>query len=259
MDGVLWRGRTPVLDIRALFSEIRDLGCQAYCVTNNSTKTASKYQEILTGFGVNLELSQFVTSAGATADYLAQQFPAGSKLYVIGEEGLRRKILEKGFQVVSSGGEADVSAVVVGLDRDLTYQHLNRATQYIHAGAAFIGTNPDTTFPTPTGFAPGAGAIIMSIEASSGLSPVMIGKPASPLFELALKRAGCSPRETLMIGDRLETDILGAQKLGLRTCLVLTGVTDRKTADSWRPQPERIAENALKVVEELRANDGKLI
>jgi 4-nitrophenyl phosphatase len=259
MDGVLWRGHEPVLDIQGLFSAVHDLGCQVFCVTNNSTQTVAMYQQALMDFGVRLGEDRFLTSAVATADYLANAYPPGSKFFIIGEKGLHMTIQDQSLEIVSKRDESNVAAVVVGLDREMTYHKLNLAVQYILQGADFIGTNPDLTIPTPSGPAPGAGALIALIETSSGKTPRMIGKPAESLFRLALKRAGSAPNETLMIGDRLETDILGAQKLGIRNCIVLTGITTREAAQKWQPKPDRIADNALKIIEELIANDRELI
>lgn len=259
MDGVLWRGADPVLDIQALFKDILKAGCQVFCVTNNSTKSVAMYQETLAGFGVSLDPGQFVTSAVATAAYLADRYPRGSSLFVVGEQGLRDTIQDSGFHLVAGPDEGDVAAVVVGLDRDLTYQKLNLAVRYLRSGAVFVGTNPDRTIPTPAGPAPGAGSLIAAVETSTGVEATMIGKPASHLFNLAISRSGGRAEETLMIGDRLETDILGAQRLGIRTGLVLSGISSREEADSWQPPPDRIAENAGVIIQELKSNGRKLV
>lgn len=257
MDGVLWRGNSPVVDIRALFGGMQDAGFQAYCVTNNSTKSVSMYQEALAGFGVDLDQARFITSAEGTADYLDRNFPPGARVYLIGEEGLRQTLQDHGFTLAGSG--QDAAAVVVGLDRDLSYQKLDQAVRGIQDGAAFIATNPDRTLPTPAGPAPGAGAIVAAVAASCGIEPIMIGKPASPLFELALARAQSKPEETLMVGDRLETDILGAQRAGIRTCLVLSGVATSQQASSWRPALDCTAEDALVLLRRLVRDHGQLV
>jgi 4-nitrophenyl phosphatase len=118
-----------------------------------------------------------------------------------------------------------------------------------------VGTNPDLTIPTPVGPAPGAGTIIKGIEVSSEVSPLIIGKPYAPLYSLALKRSKSMPEKTLMIGDRLETDIRGAQRLGMMTALVLTGIATREQAEVWDPPPDIVAEDALQVIEMLRNHD----
>jgi 4-nitrophenyl phosphatase len=140
---------------------------------------------------------------------------------------------------------------VAGLDRELTYQKIRQAAHLIQRGALYIGTNPDRTLPTPAGSDPGAGAIISAIEAAAGCPALILGKPHGWLFQLALQKAGCGPGEALMIGDRLETDILGAQKLGLRTALVLSGISTAQEAQIYCPGPDIIAENALEVIKNL--------
>jgi 4-nitrophenyl phosphatase len=259
MDGVLWRGPEPLLDIGKLLEGFRCLGCRVYCVTNNSTNTVQRYQEKLSGLGAELDASQIVTSAEATAVYLASRFASGSRVFVLGEEGLKKTIQNAGFQVIASAQEQNALAAVVGLDRNFVYQDLNLAVQHICRGAEFIGTNPDRTIPTPDGPAPGAGAIIEAIEASCGSKAIMIGKPAQHLFKVALSRSGVAPEETLMIGDRLETDILGAQKLAIKTGLVLSGITTRADAENWHPRPDIIAENAVEILRILEKAHGKLI
>jgi len=259
MDGVLWSGTEPLLKIGSLMEGFRNLGCRVCCVTNNSTQTVAQYQQRLAKFGAEMEAKLIITSAEASAAYLSDHYPSGTKIFVLGEDGLRTTIRRAGFEIVRVAGDQDVRAAVVGLDRDFQYQDVNQAVQYIQRGAAFIGTNPDRTIPTPSGPAPGAGAIIAMIEASTGQEPVMIGKPAEQLYRVALARAGSIPAETLMIGDRLETDISGAQNLNIRTGLVLTGIASRAEAAEWVPQPDIIAEDDLEIMEELTANDGKLI
>jgi 4-nitrophenyl phosphatase len=138
--------------------------------------------------------------------------------------------------------------VVAGMDRKLTYDKLRRATLLIRAGAPFIGTNPDKTFPVPEGLIPGAGSILAALETATGVTPLIMGKPSPAMYEVALMRLGTSPAETLVIGDRLETDIEGAQKIGCRTGLVLSGVTTAVQARLWKPQPDIIAENLESIV-----------
>jgi 4-nitrophenyl phosphatase len=206
-----------------------------------------------------LEADQVITSSEATGAYLADNFPSGSKVSVLGEEGLRQTIRNYGFDLVEGVDSQEVRAVVVGLDRGFMYDDLNQAVHYIRNGAEFIGTNPDRTIPTPNGPAPGAGAIIEAIETSCAIKSLMIGKPSASLYRLALTRSGSNPGETLMIGDRLETDILGAQRLSIRTGLVLSGIATRNEADHWYPRVDIIAANAMDILEELKANEAKLI
>jgi len=251
MDGVIWRGYEPVLDIQKLFEFINHCGCQVYCVTNNSTSTVNGYLDKLKGFGVDLDPSQIITSAEATACYLSDEFPESGSIFVVGEEGLKNTISSHGFQVTAQTEDPEIKAVVVGLDLQLTYQKIFLAANLVRNGVLFIGTNPDKTFPAPMGIAPGAGAIISPIEVASGIKPLFIGKPEKHLYLLALKRSGSLPEETLMIGDRLETDILGAQRLGIRTGLVLTGIASRNDGENWAPGLDIIGDTALEILEKI--------
>ena len=249
MDGVLWHGSLPVLDIKLLFDRIQEMDIQPFCITNNSTQSINDHLDILGGFGVTLEPSQIITSAEATAAFLKDKFPQLGDLFVIGEGGMIGALEKRGFQLLKGDSGQKVLAVVVGLDQKFTYRDLELAVRFIDRGALFVGTNPDLTIPMPSGTAPGAGAIIKGIEAASGVMPYIIGKPYPTLYSLALRRANSLPEETLMIGDRLETDILGAQQLGLKTALVLSGINSRKQAEEWDPAPDIIADDALQVLD----------
>ena len=256
MDGVLWQGPEPVLDIQVLFDRIQESNLQVFCVTNNSTRTIDYHIKKLTRLNVSLDRSQIITSAEGTAEFIAEKFPKGSALFVIGEEGINVALERRGYRILEDDSGDEAMAVVVGLDRELTYRKLDLATRHIHRGAFFVGTNPDLTIPTPSGQAPGAGTIIKAVEISSGTKPYVIGKPFSTLFSLALKRADCLPEETLMIGDRLETDIQGAQQMGMMNAVVLTGISSREQAESWIPTPDIIGENAIRVIEKIGKDDG---
>ncbi|MBN1966981.1 MAG: HAD-IIA family hydrolase [Anaerolineae bacterium] len=221
MDGVLWRGEEPLPGLSTFFDFLAAESIPFALATNNSTKSVAAYVQKLARFGLAVRPECIVTSAVATADYLRAQYPAGTRVHVVGGAGLYELITEAGFTPVMT----DADVVVVGLDPDITYEKLRRATHQIRGGAAFIGTNGDRTFPLPDGIGPGAGSILAALEASTDRSPRIIGKPEPIMFEMALARLDVTAEQTLMIGDRLETDILGGQCAGLWTALVWTGVT----------------------------------
>ncbi|MFV1949899.1 MAG: HAD-IIA family hydrolase [Anaerolineales bacterium] len=256
MDGVLWRGDQPLVDMTDLFDRIQGLGLSVYCVTNNSARTVEYYLKKLCVFGVDLKADQIITSAEATANYLINKYPGRGTLYVVGESGLVDTLESFGFRVDLQPGERDILAVVVGLDRQLTYQKIDNAARLIRIGAEFIGTNPDQTIPAPTGISPGAGTVIGAIEIASNQQALIIGKPQSQLFNLALSRSGAAAEQALMVGDRLNTDIAGAQRLGIRTALVISGVTTREEAKIWRPAPDIIVNDVLAVLDQIQ-NDEK--
>jgi 4-nitrophenyl phosphatase len=236
MDGVIWRGPQPIGDLPAIFSRFKYRGWKVALATNNATRTIDQYVERLNSFGVNVEPWQVINSAVAAAIYLKAQFPSGGAVYTIGEAGLTEALAEQGF----IHAEQNVLAVVVSMDRHLTYEKLRRATLLIRRGALFIATNPDRTFPTPEGLVPGAGAILAALEAACYTNPVVVGKPSPAMYHIALERLGTLATETLVVGDRPETDIAGAQAIGCRSALVLSGVSSSQDAAAWQPAPDLI-------------------
>jgi 4-nitrophenyl phosphatase len=248
MDGVLWRGTQPLGDLPALFRLMERKNLRVVLATNNATLSVMDYQKKIRGFGVVLEDWQIVNSAQAVAHFLVRRFPGGGRVNVLGEAGLIRTLAEQGFQ----NAEHDVVAVVAGLDRYLTYDKLTQAALLIRDGALFIGTNPDRTYPMPGGrLVPGAGAVLAALEASTDVAPIIIGKPAPEMYQVAMERLGSQPEETLVVGDRLETDIAGAQALGCHTALVLSGVTTEAAAVAWEPAPDWIEANLTELLDRL--------
>jgi 4-nitrophenyl phosphatase len=244
MDGVLWQGPQPIGDLPAIFNRITQQGWRVILATNNATRTPQQYVQRLAGFGVQVESWQIINSAHAVTSYLASQYPGGGNVYVIGEAGIQEALAEKGFTL----GEENPIAVVVSMDRQINYAKLSRATLLIRSGVPFIGTNPDRTFPLPEGLVPGAGAILAAIETATSVTPLILGKPSPAMYQLALERLGTASSDTLVVGDRLETDIAGAQAIGCRTALVLSGVSREADAMAWRPQPDIIAKDLASLV-----------
>lgn len=248
MDGVLWRSSQPIGDLPQIFKTIESLDLRVVLATNNATLTSDDYLARLRGFGVALERWQIVNSAEATAHFLKQRFPEGGPVFVVGEDGLVRTLAEAGFP----HAETNVLAVVAGMDRRMSYEKLGSAALFIRAGTLFVGTNPDRTFPTPKGLMPGAGSILAFLQAASGVEPFIVGKPRAALYEVALERLQTGPAETLIVGDRLDTDICGAQAIGSQTALVLSGVTDEESARSWKPPVDYIANDLSELIRLLQ-------
>ncbi len=247
MDGVLWRGEQLLGDLPAIFAEITKKGLKVLMASNNSTKSPAAYSNKIRSLGVPLEFWQLINSAEATADYLSQKFPQRGPVYVIGESGLMETLEAKGFEI----SEDKAIAVIAGLDRKIDYRKIDIAANLITQGALFIGSNPDRTIPTPTGFSPGAGTMLAAIEAASYVKPTIIGKPQPAIFELAMKRLGTKPEETLMVGDRLETDITGGQNIGCRTALVLSGVSNLAEGQAWQPKIDFIVDDLSALIKLL--------
>ena len=237
MDGVLWRGAVALPGMVEFFELLFARELDFALATNNSRNTPADYVQKLAKMGVDgIQPRHIVTSGTATINYLQSHYDLGSGIFVVGGDGLKQLIVRAGFELVESGADA----VVCGIDFDLTYGKLRQATLLIRGGADFIGTNPDSSFPSPEGLVPGAGSILALLEAASGQAPVIIGKPRAPMFEAALSRLGAQPEQTLMIGDRINTDISGAVALGMQTALVLTGVESRESLAESDIQPDYV-------------------
>ena len=250
MDGVLWRGSQALPGLRDFFDCLRGAGIDFALATNNSRTTPADYTRKLAGMGVpGIEARHIVTSGTATASYLQERYPSGTGIFVVGGDGLKQILIQAGFTLV----EQEAALVVSGIDFDLTYHKLERAALLIRAGAAFIGTNPDPSFPSPTGLVPGAGSILALIAAATGQQPTIIGKPERGMFEAALRQMSASANETLMIGDRISTDIQGAQALGIKTALVLTGVESEASLAASPVQPDLVFAGLPELVEALTA------
>jgi 4-nitrophenyl phosphatase len=247
MDGVLWRGPEAIGDLQSIFAQIDSIGWKVIFATNNATRTVQQYIEVLSSFGVKAEPWQVINSARAVTYYLCNQFPKGGPVFIIGEQGIIEECAEQGFYQSDTGA----LAVIVGMDRKLTYEKLKKATLLIRSGVPFIGTNPDLTFPTPYGLVPGAGSILAALTAASDVSPTIVGKPEPTMYRIALERLNLTPDKALVVGDRPETDIAGAQLIECRTALVLSGVTNAQQAAAWRPIPDIIANDLESVVKIL--------
>lgn len=248
MDGVIWKADAPIGDLAATFNRIRELGLKFVFATNNSTRTAEQYVARLRAFGIDAEPWQVVTSSQAVAHAMAQRFPPGTKVFMIGEDGLREPLKEKGFEVLSLQDAPQAQAFVIGMDREINFQKASEATLLVRAGVPFYATNPDKTFPTPRGQIPGAAAWYSIIVTATDVQPIVAGKPFPFLMELSLERLGSTSAGTLVIGDRLETDIAAGQAVGCPTAVVLSGVSTREQAEHWSPPPDIIANDLRELI-----------
>lgn len=247
MDGVLWRDTEPIGDLPVLFKKIDLLDWKTVFVTNNATRSVSQYVEKLAAFGVKANQSQIINSGLATALYLQESYPSGGPVYIIGEEGLFNSLQEHGFWQSTE----QPLAVVASLDRELTYEKLKQASIFIRAGVTFLGTNPDPSLPTPGGYMPGTGAILAALEAATGIKPIIIGKPAPTMYQIALNGLQIEPEYALVVGDQMPTDIAAGIEAGCQTALVLTGVSNETTAKSFDYQPTYIAPDLTQLINNL--------
>ncbi len=245
MDGVLWRGDVPMPGLHAFFDLLRSRPIRFRLATNNPTRTPEQYVAKLARMGVHVTPQEILTSAIVTARYLAKEMP-GARVFVIGMDGLHQALLEHGLRI--GDGEA-ADCVVVGLDTQLTYAKLADAALLIRAGARFIGCNPDVTLPSERGLLPGNGATLAYLQAATGVAPLIIGKPERAIFDAALEAMQVPAARAATLGDRLETDILGGQRAGMHSILVLSGATDSAQLASSPIQPDWVFES----IQELAA------
>ena len=249
MDGVIWKADVPIGDLPSIFKRIRERGLKYVFATNNSTRTSEQYAARLKGFGVEAEPWQVITSSQAVAHAVAQKFPRGTKVFMIGEDGLRLPLEQKGFEIVSVENAPQAEVVVMGFDRGINFAKGSEAAVLVRKGIPFYATNMDKTFPTPRGEIPGAGAWISVITTATDIQPIVAGKPFPFLMELSLEKLGTKKEETLVVGDRLETDIAAGQAVGCPTALVLSGVSTREQAKLWEPASTIIAESLSELIE----------
>ena len=248
MDGVIWKADAPIGDLPSTFKRIRERGLKFVFATNNGTKTPEEYQQKLAELGVDIDASQVVTSAMGIAFMLAQKYPRGTKIFMIGEDGIRVALEEKGFEILSVENAPQAQAFVMGIDRSINFQKVAEATLLVRAGIPFYTTNTDKTFPTPRGEIPGSGAWVSVIQTATNVEPIIAGKPFPFLMELSLEKLGTRKEETLVVGDRLETDIAAGQSVGCPTALVLSGVSTKAQADAWNPKMDVIAASLADLV-----------
>jgi 4-nitrophenyl phosphatase len=248
MDGVVWRSDAPIGDLAAIFGRIRAKGLKFVFATNNSTKSSEQYVARLNEFGVKVEPWQVVTSSQAAAHAMSQKFPPGTKVFMIGEDGLRVALEERGFEILSIDDAPQAQAVVMGMDRGVNFQKMMEATLLVRSGVPFYATNTDSTFPTPRGQIPGAGAWISVISTATEILPIVAGKPYPFLMELSLEKLGTAPDQTLVIGDRLETDIAAGQGVRCPTALVLSGVSTKEQGENWKPKIDIISEDLATLI-----------
>lgn len=249
MDGVLWHGSEPIGDLPAIFASIRAQGLKFVLATNNSGSTIPEYQEKLANMGVQVSPEQVLTSADATFAYIRDNYPVQNTVYIVGTDSFKKNGKDHGFIVLDDDNDqSPADFVLVGLDRNITYKKLDIASRKIRNGALFIATNTDATYPMPHGLTPGAGTMVSAIQTASGKTPFVVGKPERYLYHYATRNMTLMPEQILCVGDRLNTDILGAQKGGFRSAFVLSGVNNLNDLANWKPKPDIIVEDLTALI-----------
>lgn len=257
MDGVIYVGNRPLPGVQELLDYLDATGRRWMLVTNNAALTSQQFSDKVAAMGLRVPPERILGSAEATASWLRHQVEKGwpeGKVIVNGQDGLRAALTAAGFELTSDPFEA--AYAVSGANFKLTYDDLANVTLAIRNGARFIGTNSDRTYPTERGQVPGAGAILALFTAATDREPIVIGKPNAPMFEEAMRRLGVAPEETMMVGDRYETDIVGALKLGMLTVGVLTGVDTRATFEAQSAPPHLIVEGLPELLAYIQRADA---
>lgn len=252
LDGVLWRGESVVPGAPEAIARLRSQGKRLYFLTNNSSQPRSVYVEKLTRLGMPAQESEIATSASITAAYLARE-GRHKKVFVVGGPGIHTELGAVGIATVGVESpeteDAACSCVVVGLDRNFRYETLDRAQQCLVRGADFIATNRDGQYPVEGGVIPGGGSMVAAIAAAAEREPLTMGKPEPLGLQLLLELAGVAPTDAVMVGDRLDTDILCGNRCGVPTALVLTGVGTREQVE--RAAPELRPTQVIATLDEL--------
>jgi HAD superfamily hydrolase (TIGR01450 family) len=268
LDGVVYRGADPVPGVAEVLADRASRGDDIVYVTNNSMHYRADYVARLSAMGCPISADRVVSSARATALHLVTHETGIRRVLVVGAGGLERELRDVGLDVVTAAHAAtrmhqegvdgwtaagSPDAVVTGLDPALTYLRLAAAADCVRAGARFIATNRDPVYPTERGLRPGAGAIAAALEATTGVTPLSIGKPEPHLFESAAEAAGRKPVEAIVIGDAISTDLAGAKAIGARCVLMLTGITTRDEVEALPPEgrPDAIAADAAELAAAL--------
>jgi 4-nitrophenyl phosphatase len=255
MDGVLYRGTEQLPGVADLFNALELRERSFMLGTNNSMSTAEEYVKKLHGMGIDVPASAILTSAMATRDYLLREYGNEADLSIIGMPALTQQLLTgTGFRDVTAAASVP-DAVVIGLDKVFTYDKLAAANAAIRAGARFVATNTDATLPTESGLIPGAGSIVSAIQTATGQMPVVIGKPEPLMLQMALERMGVAPADAVMVGDRLDTDIIAGDRAGMLTLLVLTGVSTREEIAQAPSLPDLVFTDLNAVIEALTVDE----
>src|SRR5437764_1702157 len=256
MDGVIYRGGQLIPGADRFINDLRRADVPFRFLTNNSQRTRRDVATRLQRLGIDVEPEHVYTCAMATARYLASQKPGGTA-YVIGEGGLLNALHENGYSVV----DRDPDYVVVGEGRTLSFEMVEAALKMILGGAKLIATNLDPNCPTESGMRPGCGATVAMLDAAAGVKAFSAGKPSPVMLRGARKELGLTTDQTIVIGDTMETDIIGGAQLGFKTILTLSGGTRREDLVRYAYRPDKVVESIAdlshaRLAEEFAASAG---
>ena len=246
MDGVIYRGQHPLPGSADFFRFLRERNSKIAFFSNNSTITKDQYVNKLKSMNIFATRDEIISSSSITAYYIAKEHPQ-SKVFCIGEEGIRDELQKSGIQIIDDSSSEKVDFVVVGMDRQFNFNKLTKAMRYVLGGAQLYGTNPDLTYPMEDGLIPGCGALLASIEACTDTKAKVLGKPRPESIQFLLEITGFSIEDTILIGDRLDTDIILAKQHNIFSILVLTGVHQGEDVKKTGIIPDMIVENLIEL------------
>jgi NagD protein len=246
MDGVLVHEGRLVPGADQFVAALRASGRSCLVLTNNSIFSARDLSARLVNLGLDVPASSLWTSAEATAAFLKSQRPGGTA-FVVGEAGLTTALHEAGYVLTDQNPDY----VVLGETRSYSFEAITRAIRLVEAGARFIATNPDPTGPSLEGILPATGSVAALIERATGVAPYFIGKPNPLMMREALNSLGAHSESTVMVGDRMDTDIVAGIEAGLHTILVLSGVTSASQVERFPYRPGRVVESVADLVDEI--------
>ena len=255
LDGTVYLEDTLLPGAAEFLSWAREREYPVRYLTNNSSRGVEAGLQKMHRLGVPAKREEFLTAVEATIYYLRKNGRTYDVLYIIGTASFREQLREAGFTVRDTP-DADVTTLLVAYDTELTYEKVQHGCELLARGVDFLATNPDWVCPTLFGFVPDCGSICEFVGKASGRKPVFIGKPDPTMIRLALEGTGCSPEETLMVGDRLYTDIACGVNAGVDTALVLTGEATRADAAASETPPTAIFENMAELLTALRSAEG---
>ncbi len=250
MDGTLYLGNRLFDFTKELLQTIRDRGGRYIFVTNNSSKSVSDYVKKLGSMGIAVEQSDFLTSSQAIAWYLRKYYP-GKVLYVCGTNSLKAELAAGGFELTEDIEKTQ--CIVMGFDTELSFKKLEDVSKMLCTKELpYVATNPDYVCPTEFGSVPDCGSVCDMLYNVSGKRPVVVGKPQPYMAQLAMEKWGCGPDETVVIGDRIYTDIKSGLNAGCRTILVMSGETTYEILEKSADKPHLVMESAAEILERLR-------
>ncbi|WP_134704005.1 TIGR01457 family HAD-type hydrolase [Ammoniphilus sp. YIM 78166] len=245
LDGTIYRGNQVIDEAPGFIRWLKNQDIPFLFLTNNSSLPPQKVAQKLQGMGIACETENVFTTSMAAAEYI--HLNLGKRVYAIGEEGLVSALQEQGCELTEDHPEV----VVIGIDRQFTYEKMAKASLAIQQGAVFLSTNSDRAVPTERGLVPGNGALTASIQTASGTAPIFIGKPEALFVELALQKLKVKAKDVLLIGDNLHTDILAGVQAQVDTLLVYTGITRPEDPELERIRPTYAVHHLLEWVKQF--------